>query len=388
MATLVCVVFAIATVTVGIGQVVSTVAASNTELVCGDDVSPATVAAAQEVLRGVNPYTAYNVLRAEQALGCPSLNVTPLRSGVFATRMSAPSQTESDAVARAALASHAPGGILLGFNYPAGSAFAGIAGAKALVLLNTLALLVAGAVVTRAAHEGLRRWVGVSLLAQTGVLLLVGPAHPDGIALALLIIACSSRRMLVGGIAIGLACATKQTAWFVAAPLLVLANREGPRPGLRFAAAAGLSFAAVNLPFAVRDPAAWLSGVLAPQTSPEFTIGSGPIRFFGDPGTALTAVTAGATSMTVLTVLAEMVLAWRGHGGWAEAGVIVASLGLWDGPRSLSFYIALLGAVAVSICARPPMSHGLPSLVVDAGSSSTARCAYRNAQTRQPVTTT
>ena len=225
-----------------------------------------------------------------------------------------------------------------------------MAGAKALVLLNALALLVAGAIVTRMAHPSLRRWVALSLMAQTGVLLLVGPAHPDGLAVALLIVACSNRRVLVSGIAIGLACATKQTAWFVAAPLLVLAFRGGSRPGLGFAATAASSFVLVNLPFLVKAPAAWLSGILAPEAGPEFTIGSGPIRFFGDPGTAVGAVTTGATALMILTVLAGCVMAWRGRDGWAHAGVIVASLGLWDGPRSLAAYIALLGVVAVSIC--------------------------------------
>lgn len=355
-ATIVCIIFAAATASVGVGQVVGAFGTPDSELLCGDDVAPAIIVAGQEVLRGTSPYSEYNVLQAERSLGCPTFHITPLRKGVFASRATAPTDTQDNVAAKAALASHSTTGILMGFNYPAGSALAGVVGARGLVIANALALLAAGVVVTWTARRGLRRWVGLSLAAQTGVLVLVGVAHPDGIAVALLMIACGNRRLFVSGVALGLACATKQTAWFVAAPLLVLAFRDGFRPGLRFAFAAAVSFAAINLPFAVGNPGAWLSGVLAPQASPTFTLGSGPIELFGD-GSAVPWLLASATATMMLTVGAGTILAWRGRGGLAEAGVIVASLGLWDGPRSLAYYLAILGVVALSVCARAPALH-------------------------------
>lgn len=351
-ATLMCVVFACVTAVEGIGLMIGMATTSDTELLCHEDVPAIVIVSGQEVVHGANPYTTFNILQAERSLGCTSYNYTPLRTGPFAARTVLPSQDELDAVASAAAANHVAGGILLGFSYPAGSALAGLAGAHGVIILDALALLVAGAMVVRTSRRGTRRWFGLALCAQTGALVFIEHAHPDGIAAGLLIVACCSRRPLLGGLALGLACATKQTAWFIALPLLALAWREGPTYSLRYAGATIAGFVAVNLPFLVGNPAAWVRGVLAPQTNPEFLFGYGPVAFFESGLGKLNLVLAVLTAAMLVAVIAGTILAWRGRDGWALSGVTVASLGLWDGPRSLPMYIALMGLVAVSMCAR------------------------------------
>ena len=351
-ATLVCLCFAAATVTIGVGQFVGTMRAPDAAMVCVDDVSPALVVGGQEVRAGVNPYTSYNVMKAEKSLGCPFYRITPLRTGMFATQATLPSDRQDDVAARAAVTNPSAGGVLLGFNYPAGSALVGMVGAHGVVILDTLALLLAVALLSRRAPAGLRQWVALALLAQTGVLVLVGPVHPDALVVALLVVACSSRRVLVGGLALGVACATKQTAWFIAAPLLVLAFRDGAQHGLRYAGVALASFAAINLPFAIGDPGAWLAGVSAPLISPAFTLSSGPITAFGPVASQLHSVETAGSAVALLSLLAGTALAWRGRGGWAEGGVVVAMLGLWDGPRGLAYYMGMFGMVAVAMCVR------------------------------------
>lgn len=84
VATFVCMVFATVTVVVGAGQVATGLGATDSQLLCADDVSPAIVAGGQEVLHGSNPFTAYDVVHAEQSLGCTSFHVTALRGGIFA----------------------------------------------------------------------------------------------------------------------------------------------------------------------------------------------------------------------------------------------------------------------------------------------------------------
>jgi hypothetical protein len=350
-AALACLLFAVATVAAGASQAATALGASDTRLLCADDVAPEVVAGGQAILHGVNPYTSFNVPSVERSLGCPSFHLTPLRAGIFAARTTAPSSAEIQAVARESINAQASPDILLGFNYPAGSALVGIAGAHGVVILNVLMLLVAAALVVGRSPPGMRRWVALALVAQTGALVLVGPAHPDGIVAALLIIACAWRGPLVGGVALGIACAVKQTAWFVAPALVLLALRRGRRPGFRQLAGALGMFAVINMPFVAASPMAWLKGVLAPQFAAEFPLGEGPALLFTSAG-HLPLVLAVFSAVAFLTVVGGWLLAGLGRHGWAPAGVIISSLALWDGTRSLGNYIGLLGLIAVSMCVR------------------------------------
>jgi Glycosyltransferase family 87 len=360
VATFVCLVFAAVTIADGVGQAATALGGTDAQIVCVDDVSPSIVAGGHAVLQGQNVYTTYNVLRAEQSLGCPSFHVTALRTGAFATRTTEPSDRELDAAARTMLDGRDTSSIQLGFPYPAGSALAGVAGARGVVILNLLFLLAAGATVVCTSPAPMRRWVALALAAQTGALVFIGPGHPDGIVGALLIVACARREPLVSGVALGLACAIKQTAWFVAPALLILAFRQGRSAGLRQTGVTALVFALINGPYALANPGAWLTGVLAPQLSPEFPVPGGPVGSFANTSHPAV-VLAVFTVIMLLTVGGGWLMAWRGRRGWAEAGVIVASLGLWDGSRSLLYYLGLVGLIAVGICARQLLPRAAPA---------------------------
>lgn len=193
--------------------------------------------------------------------------------------------------------------------------------------------------------------MALALAAQTGAVVLIGPVHPDGIVAALLIVACARSEPLVSGSALGAACAVKQTAWFIAPALVILAFRDGRRAGFRQLTATAASFAVVNGPFLVVNPGAWLSGVLAPWTAPQFPLGPGPVDLFTGSGN-LSLVVAVFSGIALLTVLGGWALALRGRNGWALGGVIVCTLALWDGPRSLLHYLGPVGLIAVSICVR------------------------------------
>ncbi len=209
-ATLGCMVFATATLTEGISQVSSALEQTDAQLLCIDDVSPSVVGGGQAVVHGSNPYTAFDVLRAERALGCPSFHVSATRSGIFAGRNAPPSTGELDAVASRTLGGQAIGGLVLRFSYPAGSALIGIAGAHGVVVLNVLFLLVGGVALVWLSPRATRHWVALAIAAQTAALIFIGEGHPDGVAAVLLVVACSRREPLVGGVALGMACAIKQ----------------------------------------------------------------------------------------------------------------------------------------------------------------------------------
>lgn len=98
------------------------------------------------------------------------------------------------------------------------------------------------------------------------------------------------------GIALGLACATHQLAWF-AVPFLVVAlwrtrvaqhGARRSRPALAaFVGAAAIAFAAVNLPFLLASPIDWLEGIALPIFQHAILHGQGlvAISFFLTGGT-------------------------------------------------------------------------------------------------------
>ena len=344
---LICVVFCIITVALGVSQTAAAVSLDDRQLSCTDDVAPDALIGGQELLHAINPFTHFNVLRAEQQLGCTTYKATPLRSGIFAYAASPPSDEAIQTAAEATLAGHPSGGLLDGFNYPAGTAVTGILGPRGLVIASPLAMLLAGLVAVRRTPPRAQRAFGLALGAQTGALALVGAARPDALVAALLIIACTHRRSWAGGIALGIACATKQTAWFVAPALLALAWREREGNYARFVIGALAGFAVLNLVFIAATPGAWLQAVLGPETSPTFPLGYGPVGAVGT-GAGLTLGVGILSSLMFAAVAGGTAICLVAPRSWAPVGVIVASLGLWVGPRSLGYYIALLGGSSPS----------------------------------------
>jgi hypothetical protein len=67
------------------------------------------------------------------------------------------------------------------------------------------------------------------------------------------------------------------------------------------------------------------------------------------------------STLTVVAVGSGILWCARAPRAWAAAGVVIASLGLWVGMRSLGSYIALLSVVAVAT--------GAGSLQVDPSNS-------------------
>ena len=346
----VCLIFCAVTLVLGIHQTAAAIGLTDRQLICADDIASETVGGGREIVAAVNPYSSFDLLTFERAVGCAPLTVTPVRTGVFASASREPGQRATAAAAAETLAGHPTGGLVTIFDYPVGTALLGIAGARGLVLLSVLALLLAGGAAVGGAQPPARRALALALGAQTGVLAVVGVSHPDATVAALLVIACARRRGIAGGVSLGLACAIKQTAWFVAVPLLLLSWRETHRARGRYAFATAISFAAVNAPFAIASVPIWIKAVLTPLTQPGFPLGLGPAAV----------LTGGAYSVVAMAVFSTLMVVAVGSGilwcaraprSWAAAGVVVASLGLWIGMRSLGYYIALLGVVAVATVA-------------------------------------
>lgn len=347
----VCLVFSAVTAVIGLSQLARSLAAPETRLVCADDVGPATVVGGQLLLTGRNPYASYDSLAAEERLRCPMLHATPVRRGSLSTASTAPSPARLQPLIREALHHPSVQGLERGFDYPVGTAVVGMVGARGVLVLTAAAMVLAGVLVVRSAPPHSRRVLALALGAQTGALVAVGVVRPDGIVVALLMVACMRPSTRAGGLALGLGCAVKQTAWYLAPALIVTAwRREGPAAAVRVTGSAAVGFLLVNGVLLVDDPAAWLRGVLAPLTIGLFPLGSGPVNL----------IVLGVVPVTLLPVTSVLMYACVAGGAAAAAvwdrrlpgiGIVVGSLGLWAGPRSLNYYLAGLGLLAVIACA-------------------------------------
>jgi hypothetical protein len=214
---------------------------------------------------------------------------------------------------------------------------------------------------------------------------------------ALLLLAWSGPTSLLGGLALGLACATKQTAWFLAPALLATAYARGGRPALlRAATGAAAGFAALNLPFVAMDPSAWLHGVMAPLTDGLFPLGAGLIGLVTS-GVLPIAAAPLFTALMLATVAASVVAALRWDRSHPGIGVLLGGLALFLGPRSLLEYIAGTGALLVCAVATQPRVHEPAerrpevstrgSLEITAGSATPpAAAAWSRATARRPET--
>jgi hypothetical protein len=335
-------------------------APTGTQLRCRDDVAAATFGAADQLTAGHNPYASYDALAAQHADGCTHVNATVLRRGQFANATQVPTDAQVQAAVQAATADPSRPEIERGLNYPGGTVLLGLAGPTAFPWLMAAVLVAAMAVAVRRATTD-RRAVAIALAAQLALLALVPDGHTDAAVVALLLLAWASPTTLVGGLALGLACGTKQTAWFLAPPLLATAYARGARPAmLRATAAAAAGFAALNLPFIAMGPGAWLHGVMGPLVDGLFPLGAGLVGLITS-GVLPYAAAPLFTALMLACVAASVVAALRWDRSHPGIGVLLGGLALFLGPRSLLEYIAGAGVLLVCVVATAPRASRAPA---------------------------
>lgn len=175
----------------------------------------------------------------------------------------------------------------------------------------------------------------------------------------------------VNSAAMGLAISVQQIAWFVGPFVVVgifIARRRevGTRGALRvvtrYCAVAAAAFVAVNAPFILSGPVAFLRGIMVPLTQHAIPYGQGLIDladFAGIGGGSLHLYTDGAM-LGMIGLL--VVFAWRFDVLW-RAAFILPSLAMWFPSRSLAEYWMTLVAVWVVsiVAANPPLQGGNPA---------------------------
>jgi hypothetical protein len=331
-------------------------APTGTALRCRDDVAAATFGSADRLRAGRDPYNTYDALRTMHADACNPVRATVLRRGSFAGATSMPGDAQVAAAVTAATADPSRPEVERGLDYPGGTVLLGLAGPVAFPGLMAALLIAAVTVTVRRATVD-RRAVAAALGAQVALLALVPDGHTDAAVVALLLLSWASPTTMLGGLALGLACGTKQTAWFLAPALLATAYARGGRQAVvRATAGAALGFAALNLPFAAMDPSAWVHGILAPLTDGLFPLGAGLVGL----------VTSGVLPYAALPLFTVLMLgcvagsvsaALRWDRVRPGIGVLVGAMALFVGPRSLLEYIAGAGVLVVCAVATAPVAQ-------------------------------
>jgi len=171
----------------------------------------------------------------------------------------------------------------------------------------------------------------------------------------------------IGPVALGLACSIKQTPWFCV-PFLAsgiamearLGGRPSLRPMLRYLGIVAGTFLAVNLPFLVWAPAAWLRGTLLPFVGGLIADGQGLV-------TIATHGVSGGANLTMLSVasllaLLALILAWiTWYPTLKRVWLLILPVVFFLSPRSLSSYLVDLIPIAVVAAVTVHSAPGVQS---------------------------
>lgn len=300
--------------------------------------SIATVHRAAELFAsGADPYRSLDTLESLERFGLDQAFATHLQDGTPLRSFSYP-----------ALA------VLL----PAPFVAAGLEDLRALYLTEVLAASLAATAAVGVAWRPLvlAAVVGNVAIARQHVALGVDPTWAILLGAALLVLdrARRDRRsgvLLASAVLLGLACASRQTAWF-AAPfaLAAVAGERDMRSALRYGSVAAAAFLVPALPFLAVAPGAYLRSVLAPMLLPLEPYGIG-LSGLGAEG-LLPLFERGAYAGFALVALAAAVwLSVRRRP--AAVGLAVLALApVYLAWRALQNYLTFVGPFAALAVAR------------------------------------
>jgi|GEM_PF-4022940 len=294
--------------------------------------------AARAVLGGQNPY------RIDLAEGLAEHRIpleyqTPLADGSLTTRFAYP-----------------PGAFLLLIPFVA-------MGLGRWVYL--LALLVALlAIVARKRGEGLVYVAGI-LLFQS----ILGDAiHgvTDTLWISLVVLALGfEKRPVVAGVLLGVACATKQQAWFLL-PFLFVHFRERRSHLRQLSASAMIAFSAIILPFLLASPAAFLRGIAEPFRAPMVPFGEGLVALRMGGWIPLEKVDGSLLFLTTYVTL--LVVAAVRPQTTSGVALLFPALAAFFGPRALhsywEFHLLLVAATPGIARARNGIPRKIPQVAL------------------------
>jgi len=299
--------------------------------------------AAALLVQGRNPYTDSNILHLVRQFPIEPYWTTPLRAGQFANRLEYPSMSELRGVLDTDLkAGHAPE-FESKVSYPALSfltlvpfIWLNIYNVLAFYLLCYIALVF---IAWKVARPALRPWILLLSVANVSMLGSVVSGNLDIFYALLIVLAWLLRhRGWWSALFLGLALASKQLAWFFIPfyGIMVWRQYNSMEVVRRLTIAAAVALA-INLPFILWNPHAWLAGVMAPVADPMFPMGAGLISLSATPLVPVFPQVV-YDVLEVGTMLAAFVCYWHICKKHPEAAMLLAVIPLFFAWRSLQSY--------------------------------------------------
>jgi hypothetical protein len=345
--------------------------------------------AARLLLAGHDPYSDLDVYTCYALLGIGADRTTPLRQGLFARNGSYPTDSQLDTVW--SIESHQSQQQVEFESKPSYPALSFVLIAPWVALgwdtnvLYLLCLIVAMFLVVLRAPGGLRPFMLTGLLGAASLAAFTVAGSADLLYALPLVAAWLWREKRWSGLLFGIACATKQLAWFFGPFFFIaIATREGWRAAIRKSAGAFVVFALANLPFILADPRAWIAGVSAPVADPMFPRGAGLIFLTLNDLLPLWPPLV-YTGFEVAAFAACLAIAWRTRRSSPELGVVLALLPLFFAYRSLFSYFFLLPLFAFAALVRMPLGELDPALAQASGAVTLFAFPTRIVRGRQPA---
>jgi hypothetical protein len=299
--------------------------------------------AAMLLMQGHNPYTDSNIISVVRQFSIEPYWTTPLRVGQFANRLKYPSASEFRSVLDTDLkAGYAPE-FESKVSYPVLS-FLTLVPFLLLNLTNVLAFylicyLVLVAIAWKVARPELRPWILLLSLANVSMWSSVAGGNLDVFTILLIVVAWLLReRGWWSALFLGLALASKQLSWFILPfyAMMVWRQYNFMEAARRLTIAGGVALA-INIPFILWNPHAWLAGVMAPMLDPMFPMGVGLISLSSTP-LLPTFPSIVYTVLELGAMLIALAYYWRLCKERPEAAMVLAVIPLFFAWRSLSSY--------------------------------------------------
>lgn len=313
--------------------------------------------AAHQVAHGHNPYKKTNIVAALAAINAPAITTTPLEGGQFRGARAYPSPAAVQQVFMNDLRyrPHAiPPEFESKYNYPAGSFLFILplvwAGVHDMRFLYALAFILMAAYLWWRMPRNLRPVVPFLAVGDVPVVSLTAGGQPDPLyALFLMVGYAEWTTPWLSPLAMGIAVATKQLAWFfLPLYLILIVRRYGWIEALRRVGLMAVVFGLMNGVFILWSPWAYLNSIAAPMVDPMFPLGVGVIALFVS---------------NILPMLPKVVFTLAELTSWAAgivgaarlsalpvaSGFVLGALPLFFAWRSLTNYFYLVPIMALAV---------------------------------------